>query len=169
MSHPYPPHNPVLPYIGKQRYFLTFCTKEREDTFEDDAGVELVLAQFLRAAGRYRFEVIAYCFMPDHVHLIVAGKDDQSDCLASIKAAKQYSGYYFAQSHGRTLWQRYGFERVLRDDRELWTTVAYILANPVRGGIVDHPTEYPHLGSTRYTLEQLIEMSEYERSAADLI
>ena len=169
MSHPYPPHNPDLPYVGKQRYFLTFCANERERTFEEDADVQLAYAQFLRAACRYRFEVFAYCFMPDHVHLIVAGQSDESDCLAFIKAAKQYSGYYFAQSHGRTLWQRYGFERVLRDDRELWTTVAYILANPVRAGIVAHPSEYRHLGSTRYTIEQLIEMSDYERFAADLV
>jgi REP element-mobilizing transposase RayT len=56
--------------------------------------------------------------MPDHAHLLVEGLDASSDCLAFVNAAKQYSGYYFAQQTGPTLWQRYGYERVVRDDAE---------------------------------------------------
>ncbi len=48
----------------------------------------------MRAASENEFDVIAYCFMPDHLHLLVEGKSDRSDGKPFIARAKQYSGYY---------------------------------------------------------------------------
>jgi putative transposase len=161
MTHPYPPHHPLLPYTGKHHYFLTFCTHERASVFSDSQAVELVMVQFVRAATQYRFELVAYCFMPDHVHLLVRGQTEDADCRRFIKAAKQYSGYYFSRQWPPPLWQRYGFERVIRDDAERAFTIGYIVANPVRSGLVKHPSEYPHLGSQCYPVATLLQICEY--------
>jgi putative transposase len=115
-----------------------------------------VLDQFLRAAREKRFEITAYCFMPDHVHLLVSGLTDDSDCRAFIRAMKQYTGYYFRKATGRALWQRYGYEHVLRSDLERATTIRYILDNPLRAGLAKRLEDYPFLGSERYTLEELV-------------
>jgi putative transposase len=164
MAHPYPPHRDDLPYIGKQSYSLTFCTEERRTIFDNAEPVDLVLAQLLRAAEQRQFAVIAYCFMPDHVHLLVRGLDDSSDCKAFIRAGKQYSGYHYKQKCGQQLWQRYGYERVVRDEMEEVFSVGYIVANPVRSRLVEHPSEYPFLGSQCYTLAELLQMCEYSES-----
>ena len=132
MAHPYPPHRDDLPYIGRQSYSLTFCTEERRTIFDNAEPVDLVLAQLLRAAEQRQFAVIAYCFMPDHVH--------------------------------QQLWQRYGYERVVRDEMEEVFSVGYIVANPVRSRLVEHPSEYPFLGSQFYTLAELLQMCEYSAS-----
>jgi putative transposase len=161
MSYPYPPHHPGLPYTGQHYYFLTFRTDQSRETFARSEAVHVVLAQFLRAAHERRFEVTAYCLMPDHVHFLVHGLADESDCKGFIKAAKQYSGYYFKQKYGERLWQRYGFERVVRDAREIAFAIGYIVANPVRSGLVEHPSDYPHLGSQRYAVSELLQMCEY--------
>ena len=124
--------------------------------------------QFLRAAGTHRFEIIAYCFMPDHLHFASHGTSEHSDCKAFIKAAKQYSGYAFKQRHDQRLWQRYGFERVIRDDAELASTIGYIISNPVRAGLVTHPSQYPHLGSQIYSVAELLKICEYRAESADL-
>jgi REP element-mobilizing transposase RayT len=50
--------------------------------------------QILRAGDDERFAVIAYCFMPDHLHLLVDARSDSSDCLRFIKRAKQFSGFF---------------------------------------------------------------------------
>ena len=105
--------------------------------------------------------------MPDHVHLVVRGVVDNSDCKAFIKAAKQYSGFYFKKSHDHQLWQRYGFERVIRDDKELAFAIGYIVANPVRSSLVEHPFEYPFLASQRYTVPELLEICEYSKKWCD--
>ena len=166
MSHPYPPHDPRWPYSGKYQYFLTFCTDQRGLLFEQPEPVALVLDQILRSAREWRFEITAYCFMPDHVHLLVTGTTDDADCRAFIKSAKQYSAYYFRRRYGMTLWQRYGFERVIRSDTEAAFTIGYIVSNPVRAGLVEHPTEYKYVGSVRYTLAELLEICEYRSSGS---
>lgn len=58
---------------------------------------------------------------------------------------------------GARLWQRYGYERVLRDDAPTQLAVAYTLENPVRAGLVKEPRDYPFIGSSACTVEQLLE------------
>ena len=99
--------------------------------------------------------------MPDHAHLVVDGERNDSDCLAFIKAAKQYSGYYFKQAYRQRLWQRYGHERFIRDETERALTIRYLLANPVKAGLVSDPREYFGLGSERHTVDELMRMTEY--------
>jgi REP element-mobilizing transposase RayT len=57
--------------------------------FISAAVVDLVIAQISRAARECAFAVPAYCFMPDHLDLLVEGKSDASDCRDFIKRAKQ--------------------------------------------------------------------------------
>ena len=129
--------------------------------FIDDASVALVRTQILRASAEASSELTAYCFMPDHTHLVVAGRDEWSDVKRFIKLSKQYSGYYFKQRFGVPLWQRYGYERVIRDNSELALTIGCLLGNPVSARLAEHPTHYPYLGSERYTVEELMAMSEW--------
>jgi REP element-mobilizing transposase RayT len=84
------------------------------------------------------------------------GVADDSDCKRFIKSFKQYAGYYYSQNFHGTLWQRYGFEHVLRDDEATIEVAKYILANPVRAGLAATVEEYPHVGSLVYDLKNLI-------------
>jgi REP-associated tyrosine transposase len=115
------------------------------------------LQQIARAATETRFAVVAYCFMPDHLHLLVEGETTGSDCKRFIARSKQYSGYYFAQQFGVRLWQRYGFERVLREDEPTNVVARYILENPVRAGLSARVSEYPFVGSLKYERNALID------------
>jgi REP element-mobilizing transposase RayT len=94
--------------------------------------------------------------MPDHLHLLVEGKTDDADCKRFIARVKQYSGFYFKRQFGTPLWQRYGFERVLRDDEQTFVVARYILENPVRAGLAATVEEYPFVGSSEYSLSELI-------------
>jgi hypothetical protein len=40
-------------------------------------------------------------------------------------------------------------------------TIRYVLANPVKAGIVADPREFRGLGSQRYSIEELMQISEY--------
>ena len=161
MAHPYPPRWSSCSYTGQFRYSLTFVTDGRRPLFTEASIVDLVLTQILRAGSERQFELLAYCFMPDHVHLAAAGETNGSDGKAFIKAAKQYSGYYYARGRNGRLWERYSYDRVIRDDMELALTIGYLVENPVRAGLVSHPRDYPFLGSQRYTVAELLEWCEY--------
>ena len=160
MAHPYPPHLSDFSYVGRYSYALEFTALDRREIFRDGETVGLTREQILRAGREHGFAAAAYCFMPDHLHLIVDGLRDDADCRAYIKKAKQFSGYYFKQAHGARLWQRYGYERVLRDEVERVHAIAYVVANPVTAGLVTDPGCYPYLGSERYSVAELIEIAE---------
>lgn len=151
-----PGHLRGFSYHGRHRYSLTFCTNERRPLFTDGATVELVVRQLMRTSNEQRFSVIAYCFMPDHLHLLIEGSSDDSDGKRFIKLFKQYSGYYYTQQRQETLWQRHGFEHVLRDDETTAEVVRYILGSPVRAGLSPTAGEYPYVGSLAYELSDLI-------------
>lgn len=159
----HPQHLPAFPYVGFHRYFLTFCTHHRTRIFVEDAPTQLVWSQFLRAAREGAFAITACCFMPDHVHLLVEGEYEASDPKRFIARAKQLSGYYYTRAHGVPLWQRYGYEHVLRDEETPPSVVAYILDNPVRASLVQAVHEYRHLRSSHYSVRELIEFA-YARS-----
>jgi len=144
-------------YLGLHRYSLTYCTIQRRKTFTKQEVVTLVLAQISRAAAEHRFDIIAYCFMPDHLHLLVEGTADNSNCKQLIARLKQYSGYdYSAAYHGKR-WQRYGFEHVLRDDEITMVIAKYILENPIRARLVERVEDYPFVGSMVYSPAELLE------------
>ena len=157
----YPRHLPDFNYTGPHQYSLTFCTFDRQHHFVDADTVTEASSQILRAAEEQHFAVIAYCFMPDHAHLIVEGLTADADLRRFISRAKQYSGYRFSKRTGKRLWQRYGFEHVVRDNECLQRLVRYVLENPVRKNLADSPFEYPFIGSSVYTLPELLEFAFY--------
>lgn len=165
MRTPYPHHLEGFFYIGPHRYSLTFCTHDRQEHFTKAEHVELVSTHILRAAAEMGFAVIAYCFMPDHVHLVVEGLTETADLKRFVHRAKQFSGYHFSKLKKARLWQRYSYERVLRDDEGTQNVVRYVLENPVRAGLVKHPREYPFLGSSIYSVNDLLRFA-YENEAA---
>ena len=143
-------------YLGYHRYSLTFCTYFRAKLFVDADVKQLVLSQFLRAVREEQFSVLAYCFMPDHVHFLAQGNTASSDGRRLIKMGKQYAGYAYSTKYGRKLWQPWGYERVLRDEESTVRVARYIVENPVRAGLVKSVADYPFVGSELYELKDLI-------------
>jgi putative transposase len=150
-------------YIGRHRYFITSCTLNRRPLFHQADLVASVASHFLEQAARFACAVLAYCFMPDHVHLLVEGLTDDADMRAFVSVAKQKSGFDFAARDGHRLWQKGYHERVLRDEEASPDIIRYILANPVRSGLVAELAEYPFWGSGVCTRDELVELISCER------
>ena len=143
-------------YRGQHCYFLTFCTYKRRDTLLNQSIAVMVERQILRAALRFEFAVLAYCLMPDHVHLLMGGRSQRSDLRRFIKRAKQSSGQRYAATAGKSLWQDSYHDHVVRPEEDLAGIARYIIENPVRAGLVESPLDYRFVGSTVWPLEELI-------------
>lgn len=154
-----PGHLEGFNYLGRHRYSLIFRTAAGRLLFTNAQVVGRVVRQLLRAAAEQRFSVIAYCFMPDHLHLFIEGWSDDSDGKQFIDAFKQYSSCDVSQMGLGSVWQRYGFEHVLRDDDSTVEVVKYILRSPVRAGLAASVQEYPFVGSMAYVLKDLINIA----------
>lgn len=142
--------------IGPHRYSLTFATFNRQRLFVAAPIVETVRLQILRAADLCGFVVFAYCFMPDHVHLLVGSPVGPPGLAAFAQRAKQLSGYYGRRRLGAPIWQVGYFERVLREADDTRQVVAYLLANPVRAGLAARAADYPFSGSGVGSLTDLL-------------
>ena len=95
--------------------------------------------------------------MPDHVHLLVEGLADGSNCKQFITKSKQCSAHAYAEEFNARLWQPFGFEHVLRDDEKVQVVARYILENPVRAGLTRTVLDYPFLGSQVYDVKELLD------------
>jgi putative transposase len=144
-------------YLGPSRYFLTFCTQSRKRTFITATVVKLILEQIRRTCREQGFALLAYCVMPDHMHLLVAGTMESSDLRRFVKLAKQRSGAQYALKHRCALWQEGYHDRVLRAEDDTRAIARYILANPVRAGLAEHPADYAFSGSDLWTMSELLE------------
>ena len=152
-----PPRLQNFCYRGVYRYFLTICTFNRQKLFANPATVQDTLLQFRKTSKEECFEISAYCFMPDHCHLLIEGLTDGSDFRRFCKRAKQRSGGVHARKQGGPLWQEGYHDRVLREGDNSLAVARYLLDNPVRAGLVTAPAEYPYLGSDRWTAAELID------------
>jgi REP element-mobilizing transposase RayT len=74
-------------YLGRHRYFLTFCCRDRIPVFRDTQIAERTIAQFRRTSTLEQFAILAYCLMPDHAHLLAEGLDKDSDLKRFAKLA----------------------------------------------------------------------------------
>ena len=156
VPHKLSPRLKTFDYLGFYRYFLTICTSDRVAIFVDDPSVDLVLLHLSRTADDHRFAVIAYCFMPDHVHLLIEGTHPVAEFRDFVRIFKQRSSFVWKHRNGTALWQRSYFEYVLRDDEDTIGVAKYILENPVRGNLVQRPEDYPYLGSMTMAVRELL-------------
>ena len=152
-----PPRVPGFSYTGVYRYFLTFCTYRRHLAFRERGVVELVMMQFWRSGTDFSFALLTYCFMPDHVHLLVEGMEHHANLPVFVRRAKQRSGRAYAERFERQLWQEGYFDRVLRPGDDAQAVARYIVANPLRAGLVRRPEDYPYTGSDVWTMRELCE------------
>ena len=139
-----------ISYVGYQRYFLTVCTASRHRAFEEEKTALECTDHLQRSSRSHDFAIAAYCFMPDHVHVLVYGTSERSDFRAFALLFKKLTGFYYKRRVGRPLWQPGYYEHVLRNDEVAETVARYILENPIRAGLTRTLAEYPFAGSDLY-------------------
>jgi len=154
VAHRRPPRLSDDCYRGFGRYFLTVCTADRREHFTSEAAVEPMRSELLRTSSDYRFEVTAYCAMPDHAHALFGSLAEDCDFKRFVKMFKQRSAFHHKCRCGQKLWQDGYFDRVLRVDEPTLDVVAYMLANPVKAGLCTDPHAYPFSGSSLYSLDE---------------
>jgi len=86
---------PAPEYRGPRRYFLTICTEHRRPLFLDMRIGGASRDVLLNTATRYGFAVVAYCFMPDHLHTLLEGQTAGADFRKFVVMYKQRSAFAF--------------------------------------------------------------------------
>ena len=128
---------PGLPYHVTQRGNRRGTTFFEDDDFHD---YRELLAEAVQASEA---KVWAYCFMPNHVHLIVVPSDSDGLRRTFANAHRRYARFINAR-HRWTghLWQgRFG--AVVMDETHLMHAARYVALNPVRARLSERAEDWP--------------------------
>jgi REP element-mobilizing transposase RayT len=92
-------------------------------------------------ADRYR--LLAWCIMPNHVHVVLEMLDHHS-LSAIVKSWKSFTSRRANAHLGRagSFWEADYFDRYMRNEKHLLQTIEYVEHNPVKAGLVDVPTAW---------------------------
>jgi len=119
-------------YIGRVRCVFTICLSDNRKLFVSDHFFRSMVDILLVALKKANCDAHIYLFMPDHCHLLIEGKSDESDLWECVVDFKQKSGYWLARNVPFEKWQKDFYDHILRKDEDLVKQVIYILGNPVR-------------------------------------
>ena len=112
--------------------------------FREDNDFLVYLSELARRSAKFACALHAYCLMPNHVHLLVTPKEPDG-CAGMMKELSQGFARYFNDKYERTgtLWEGRFRSCVAESARYVLACYRYIELNPVRAGIVAHPSLYP--------------------------
>jgi REP element-mobilizing transposase RayT len=85
-----------------------------------------------------RYKLIAFCVMPNHVHIVFRARTKLD---AIVHSWKSYTAQKANQVLERTgpFWCREYFDHLVRSDEELNRIVAYVVGNPAKAGLEPWP------------------------------
>jgi putative transposase len=119
-------------------HFVTFSCFHRLAYLESAAARDLFEDALQKARSRYRFEVLGYVVMPEHVHLLVSepGRGLLAGALQGLKLSVS------RRVRTQPFWlPRYYDFNVLTEEKRL-EKLNYIHWNPMKRGLVDRPEDW---------------------------
>ena len=124
-------------------HHITQRGNRRQDTFFCDDDYRYYIQLMAEWCDKCGVTILAYCLMPNHVHLIAVPESEDGLRRAIGEAHRRYTRHInFREQWRGHLWQG-RFASFLMDEKYLLTATRYIELNPVRAGLVSIPEEYP--------------------------
>ncbi len=127
-------------------HFITFSCYDRRPYLRTAVSRDLFEQSLERIRKRYRFDILAYVIMPEHVHLLVTEPETEplSKALQALKLSVS------KQSSQRPFWHDRYYDFNVFTDRKQIEKIKYIHRNPVTRGLVERPEDWPHSSYLTY-------------------
>ncbi len=122
-------------------FTVTFCALDRRPVFASDAAAAILARAIWRSDELKLSSTHAWVIMPDHVHWLVSVEAgvSVSRAVASVKAN---TSRQLAQLGLTGLWQPGFYEHRVRNQEDLASQARYLIANPLRAGLVAKLSDY---------------------------
>ncbi|MEH6389948.1 REP-associated tyrosine transposase [Pseudomonas profundi] len=119
-------------------YLVTAVTLNREPVFANLASARTLINTLRSELSRNQIQTWAYVVMPDHFHwLMQLNHEALSEVVGRVKGLT-------AKQLGRSIWQSGFHDRAVRKEDDLKAMARYIIANPLRAGLVESVADYSH-------------------------
>lgn len=145
-------------FIQNSCVHLIIVAYNRKPIFIDN--VDLLQKAIINAMQYFQFEIVAFCILPDHIHIIMKPIDiyEYPKIITSIK-------YYFSKNFNvgvetptygylnkgeKGIFQRRYYEHTIVSEKDFYTHVDYIHYNPVKHGYVNQVKEWEYSSFRKY-------------------
>lgn len=136
----------------EERYFNLFdewldnCNASPR--YLENTSIAQIVSEKILEMQSNRYGLIAYCIMPNHVHLLIEnhikemaghrGKSARYPVTETLRLLKGSTSRYCNQVLGRSgqFWHDESYDHFVRSEEELERIIQYILNNPVKAGLV---------------------------------
>ncbi len=134
-------HRCSLPY---HCYLLTTITYKRRSIFSDFHAARLCIQGLRLQQERGIAKTMAFVIMPDHVHwLVQLQQSDLAIVMHAMKGGVARKVNRYLGTSGR-VWQAGYHDHALRREEDVRQVARYMVANPLRAGLVSDICNYPH-------------------------
>ncbi|MFC1600146.1 transposase [Patescibacteria group bacterium] len=116
--------------------------------FKDSADYNFFILRLQQYKKRFKLELISFCIMPNHFHIIVRS-DHSADRIAKFMKSWQQS---YARRFNKK-YDKYGHvfqgkyqHKPIKSNLDLARVIKYIAQNPVKKGLARRAEEWPYSG-----------------------
>ncbi len=161
-----------------QSHFVTFSCYRRKPKFSDGRLCDLLLTVLEQMRRRFRMRIYGCVVMPEHVHLLVSEPEDGTladamhylklsfskrarslrEAQVSVLKTDANLGHRECQtndSERENFWQKKYYDRNVRSAREFGIKLRYLHRNPVKRGLVRHPSDWKWSSFRHYAFREM--------------
>jgi putative transposase len=130
------------PLAPDATYHLMARGNNGRPIYSDDHDRGRFLRIFSTVVAHHQWVHLGYCLMGNHFHLLV--RTPKPDLPSGMRQLLSNYSRAFNRRHGQTghLFRERYKAVVVKDDRHLFAELRYVMMNPVRAGLVQHPYEW---------------------------
>ncbi|MBR6163601.1 transposase [bacterium] len=157
-------------YIQNSFVHIVIASYNRIPVFIDN--IEILRTAFKNTMSNYKFEIIAICVLPDHIHLILNPENinEYPKIISSVK-------YYFSRNVGQVcptytelalgyknkrekgIFQRRFYEHTILNEDELNRNIDYVHFNPVKHGYVKSVKDWEYSSFHKFVKNNLYDIN----------
>ena len=141
-----------LAYLEQRKFFAKWDkaldAAQSGPTWLKDQRIAALLSESLHYRNGREYELVAFCIMPNHGHLVCAPLKDEhgttqslTKMMHSLKGRVARKANLFLGQSGK-FWQHENYDHVVRNDAELKRIVRYVVNNPVKASLVEKPEDW---------------------------
>lgn len=124
---------------SRQIYMITVVTAERRRIFEHFSAARTLIGCLKTENDLQRASTLAFVVMPDHLHWLMQ-LGEGATLSHVVRGVKSLTSHRL----GSSVWQRGFHDHAVRHNEDLKAMSRYIIANPIRAGLVSSVGDYPH-------------------------
>jgi putative transposase len=137
-------------YDQRHLHFITFSCYRRLQLLGPPPRRDALLRMIEATRKRYRFAVLGYVVMPEHVHLLIS-LPEVGDPSKVVKSIKQRSAARFLRRRPESrlfddavdhFWQKRIYDFNVYSERKVVEKLKYMHRNPVKRGLVLAPEQW---------------------------